>query len=525
MTTHRAEADTLPRQPEPIAVVRRLSVDHLVTPRPGRAFAEEPEIVVAAAAWTRICRHAASELRREVGGLLLGQVYSSDGRLQVLIDDVVPARDAISRVASLEFTLATWQHFFEEKALRPTETVVTGWYHTHPGFGLFLSQSDVFIQRYFFSQPWHLALVVDPLAQAAAFFLLTQGNLARRDDFLLRMHGRELGDAAASPSEDQGTESAQIIERSPKRTSFGFEATARRLRDTFLPHTPGQPADRSFTSVAAPEQSVHQVTARRISISDLSPILSWPAPPTTVVIAGGALCIALPAGRLLAGRVGEPEVHQIMSPGDIQAVTYGPGGELWALVATPHALWRWSESGDECQLVPVKPRSKWRWALPAGLLACGNQILVWDVNDLLVLEPGPDKLALMLKAVYRCSGCGAPDGAYQQAVAGRRLYINNPIRDCITILDLTTGSHTQVISGAMAGFRDVLALATTGEELFVLDSEGTRILVLDLNGMPQWSWVLNEDSRIHNMTGLVADEGMFYLVAADGLYRLDRRKQ
>jgi proteasome lid subunit RPN8/RPN11 len=48
--------------------------------------------------------------------------------------------------------------------------VIVGWYHTHPGFGIFLSGMDQFIHQNFFIQLWHVALVLDPVARRSGFF-------------------------------------------------------------------------------------------------------------------------------------------------------------------------------------------------------------------------------------------------------------------------------------------------------------------------------------------------------------------
>ncbi len=40
-----------------------------------------------------------------------------------------------------------------------------GWYHTHPDFGIFLSDRDRFIHEHFFSGPGQVAHVIDPIRQ------------------------------------------------------------------------------------------------------------------------------------------------------------------------------------------------------------------------------------------------------------------------------------------------------------------------------------------------------------------------
>ena len=157
--------------------VKLTSVDDLVPPRPGVPFPGEPEITVLVEAWLKIRRHAVSDLRREIGGLLLGEAYSSGtGHVHVLVREALPAAETVASMASVEFTQETWKQLLEEKAAHYTRECIVGWYHTHPGFGLFLSSLDLFIQRHFFRRPWHLALVVDPVARSAAFFVATHDS-------------------------------------------------------------------------------------------------------------------------------------------------------------------------------------------------------------------------------------------------------------------------------------------------------------------------------------------------------------
>jgi len=57
------------------------------------------------------------------------------------------------------------------------DEVVLGWQHTHPGMGVFLSAHDLFIHRHFFSQPWQIAMVVDPRSRQLAFFQWRGGDV------------------------------------------------------------------------------------------------------------------------------------------------------------------------------------------------------------------------------------------------------------------------------------------------------------------------------------------------------------
>ena len=74
--------------------------------------------------------------------------------------------------ASVTYTPESWRYLNDKLAERyPDESaVMVGWYHTHPGFGIFLSGMDLFIHQNFFTQKWHVAMVLDPRARQSGFF-------------------------------------------------------------------------------------------------------------------------------------------------------------------------------------------------------------------------------------------------------------------------------------------------------------------------------------------------------------------
>ena len=116
-----------------------------------------------------VLEFSSQQLTRETGGFLLGGVYEHRS-IFVEIDRFVPATRTDSAFASLTFTHETWAKLTQQIAAEFTGKSVIGWHHTHPGFGIFLSQHDLFIHRNFFSQPWQVAMVVDPQQQEFGFF-------------------------------------------------------------------------------------------------------------------------------------------------------------------------------------------------------------------------------------------------------------------------------------------------------------------------------------------------------------------
>ncbi len=118
--------------------------------------------------------HSLTSLDREVAGVLVGPrpEKQPDGRYVVHITDTVIAKHTRMHGASVTYTPESWRYIHDKLAERypNEEAVIVGWYHTHPGFGIFLSGMDLFIHQNFFTQIWHVAYVLDPLARRSGFF-------------------------------------------------------------------------------------------------------------------------------------------------------------------------------------------------------------------------------------------------------------------------------------------------------------------------------------------------------------------
>jgi proteasome lid subunit RPN8/RPN11 len=118
--------------------------------------------------------HALSSPSREVAGVLVGPPPEKqpDGRYVVHIMDTIIAKHTVMQGASVTYTPESWRYMNDKLYERyPDETaVMVGWYHTHPGFGIFLSGMDQFIHQNFFTQIWHVAMVLDPHAKTSGFF-------------------------------------------------------------------------------------------------------------------------------------------------------------------------------------------------------------------------------------------------------------------------------------------------------------------------------------------------------------------
>jgi proteasome lid subunit RPN8/RPN11 len=113
-------------------------------------------VVISSDVLRRIRQHARSQSKTEVCGVLIGQEH--DGRLE--IDACIPGVNAAQAGTHVTFTQDTWEHIYKIKDKDYPDERIIGWYHSHPGFGVFLSDHDTFIHKNFFSSPQQVAWVL-----------------------------------------------------------------------------------------------------------------------------------------------------------------------------------------------------------------------------------------------------------------------------------------------------------------------------------------------------------------------------
>jgi len=106
-------------------------------------------------------KYTMMDLEREVAGLLIGKYEKKQDILEIW-DAISGNQKSSSAFVYLdeEVMAATFEWLTRE---RPGLSIV-GWYHSHPGFDLFLSTIDIETQkRYQMMFPKAVAMVIDPL--------------------------------------------------------------------------------------------------------------------------------------------------------------------------------------------------------------------------------------------------------------------------------------------------------------------------------------------------------------------------
>jgi proteasome lid subunit RPN8/RPN11 len=118
----------------------------------------QPVVLMEAEVARKIRQHARSSMKAEVCGVLIGSTEHE----RMMVEACIAGNNAAQGGAHVTFTQDTWEHIYKVKDKEYPEQKIVGWYHSHPGFGVFLSEHDLFIQQNFFSNPQQVAWVYDP---------------------------------------------------------------------------------------------------------------------------------------------------------------------------------------------------------------------------------------------------------------------------------------------------------------------------------------------------------------------------
>lgn len=129
----------------------------------------------------------------EHGGFLIGkkQELKTAEHYEITVERFVPVpqRSDVSRLVIHQDHLRTVQ-----LALKAGEEIV-GWVHTHPGFGVFLSNFDKEQHQRYFPKPWQIAYVMDNHAHERAVYHVVDDQWRRLEGYyvLRDMAGNEVG--------------------------------------------------------------------------------------------------------------------------------------------------------------------------------------------------------------------------------------------------------------------------------------------------------------------------------------------
>jgi proteasome lid subunit RPN8/RPN11 len=149
---------------------------------------DAPALRISGDVLQKIRQHARSYGKTEVCGVLIGR--DDDGL--TCVEACIAGVNAAQGGAHVTFTQDTWEHIYKIKDTEFPDERIVGWYHSHPGFGVFLSDHDTFIHKNFFSSMQQVAWVYDPHSDEEGCFGWKDGRIERLPRFsVVDHHGGE----------------------------------------------------------------------------------------------------------------------------------------------------------------------------------------------------------------------------------------------------------------------------------------------------------------------------------------------
>lgn len=151
----------------------------------GERVFEDKNIYIHQKVYEQIHKFSANKTENEHGGILIGRVLNEMGKENTIIEGFIEAKYNAATPTTLTFTHQTWEYFHTEIDRKFKDKKIVGWIHTHPNFGIFLSENDRFIQQNFFTDSNQVAYVVDPIQNDEGFFFWINDKLERCPGFYL----------------------------------------------------------------------------------------------------------------------------------------------------------------------------------------------------------------------------------------------------------------------------------------------------------------------------------------------------
>lgn len=126
----------------------------------------------------QLIHHLSVDPYNETGGVLVGDGFFCPERRIHYTEIVgsIPASHTIGNRVHFQFTSECWQGILKTQKQDFPKTTIVGWYHSHPGHGIFLSGTDLNTQRLSFKQIWQIAVVYDSLRPDIGFFYGADGQ-------------------------------------------------------------------------------------------------------------------------------------------------------------------------------------------------------------------------------------------------------------------------------------------------------------------------------------------------------------
>lgn len=149
----------------------------------GERVEEDKNIYISQATYKEIHNFTKNKTTNESGGVLVGNIIEEFGKTNIVIQGFVEAKYTEATPTTLKFTHETWDYVHKQIDKKYDNGKILGWIHTHPDFGIFLSEYDKFIHQNFFNEEHQVAYVVDPIQHIEGFYFWINGKIEKCKGF------------------------------------------------------------------------------------------------------------------------------------------------------------------------------------------------------------------------------------------------------------------------------------------------------------------------------------------------------
>lgn len=145
----------------------------------------DKKIYIAQNTYKEIHNFTKNKTTNESGGVLIGKIIEEFGKTNILIYGFIEAKYCEATPTTLTFTHETWEDIHKTADSKYKDGRIVGWIHTHPNYGIFLSEYDKFIQNNFFNEENQVAYVVDPIQNIEGFYLWINNTVEKSKGFFV----------------------------------------------------------------------------------------------------------------------------------------------------------------------------------------------------------------------------------------------------------------------------------------------------------------------------------------------------
>ncbi|CAG0935164.1 hypothetical protein TFLX_03996 [Thermoflexales bacterium] len=144
----------------------------------GSFQAGQPLVFITESALRTMETHTRSNTGRELGGLLAGNFCMHGDVPFTWLQVALPAERAAGNRGSLCFTIEAIEEIDRQREALYPHLRQVGWYHSHPGLGVFMSGTDLHTHRTVFNDGPFVAFVLDPVGRANGMFAWMKNSVA-----------------------------------------------------------------------------------------------------------------------------------------------------------------------------------------------------------------------------------------------------------------------------------------------------------------------------------------------------------